>query len=34
VNYQLRVLIVVEFFKEAPDTSREIKYSQGIQPDR
>ena len=34
VTYQRRALIVVEFFKEAPDTSRGIEYPQGIEPDR
>ncbi|MDQ4003968.1 MAG: hypothetical protein M3259_09060 [Actinomycetota bacterium] len=33
VTYQRRALIVVEFFKEVPDTSRGIECPQGIEPD-
>ena len=31
--YQRRALIVVQFFKEAPDSTRGIEYPQGIGPD-
>ncbi len=34
VAYQRRALIVVEFFKEAQDTSRGIEYPQVIEPGR
>ncbi len=32
--YQRRALIVVEFFKQAQDTSRGNEYAQGIEPGR